>query len=272
MNFRKFIVVLFITIFLAFPQIAWAAGDIVRTGDIVIAADERVMGDVVCLRGNVDVHGEVYGDVVALTGHVTVHSGGVVHGDVVTLLGAADLHSEGRISGDQVSLGGIRQVIPTPSLGRRLSANWGLTIFNIVIRFGMAVLIAALFPAALSRVSGKIERETGRAAGIGALTWLAALPLTLVIALTIIGIPLSLLLLLGLWAAYYLGFAAISLLAGSRILPKSPAGSFAPVATGAVILSLLIAFPFIGWLIRIAVGLMGVGAVVLTRFGSRETI
>lgn len=272
MNLRKYIAVSIMVLSLVFPQTAWAAGDIVRTGNIVIAADERVMGDVVCLRGDVDIHGEVYGDVVALTGHVTVHSGGVVHGDVVTLLGTVDLHSQGRISGDQVSLGGIRQVIPSPSLGRRQSVNWGLTIFMIVIRFGMAVLIAALFPAALGRVSGMIERQSGRTAGIGALTWLAALPLTLVMALTIIGIPLSLLLLLALWAAYYLGFAAISLLAGKRILPKSPAGSFAPVAAGAVILSLLIAFPFIGWLIRIALGLMGVGAVVLTRFGSRETI
>lgn len=272
MKFRYLAALLVLVGTLLIPQAAWASDDLVQSGDIIIAESEKILGDVVCLQGNVDIYGEVFGDVVALMGNVTVHPGGLIHGDVVTLLGVVDLHPEGRIGGDQVSLGGIGQHISLPSPKNLFNVNLGFTVFNIIVRFGLAVLIAALFPAVQGRVSAQIEKRAGQSAGAGVLAWLAVLPLTIVVALTIIGIPLSLLLLLVLWAAFFLGFSAVSALAGARILTNQKPGSLVPVALGSIVLSVLIAFPVVGWLIRIALALVGVGAVVITRFGTQTQI
>jgi len=253
------------------PQLAAASEDIVQTGDITIAADEKVMGDVVSLQGDVDIYGVVYGDVVALLGEVTIHSGGAVHGDVVSLTGAVDLRQGGSISGDQVSLGGIGRIISRPSGIRLPRFNLGRTVFNIMVRVVMAVFMGLLFPAVLTRVSTQAEKGLGPSAGTGALVWLAVIPLAIIVALTIIGIPLSLLVLLALWGAYQLGFAAISRLAGDRVFPKMD-NALGALALGALMLSILVAIPILGLLTRIAIAIVGVGAVILTRFGSRDAV
>lgn len=251
------------------PQPTLAASDIVRTGDITIAAGERVMGDVVSLQGDVDIHGEVFGDVVALLGNVTVHTGAFVHGDLVCLTGTIDLRPGAKISGDQVSLGGVGKIFSLPRVQDVINLNFGRTAFNIVVRVLLAVLVGLVFPTGLAKISAQAEGQFGPSLGVGALTWLAALPLAAMAALSIIGIPLSLLVLLALWAAYYFGFAAISRLAGSRILP-SQQNDLAALALGALMLSILLAVPLLGLLIRIAIAMAGVGAVVLTRFGMRN--
>jgi len=270
---------LFLLLGILIPQLALAADDVVRSGDITVPAGEKVLGNVVCLRGDVDVYGEVFGDVVALAGQVNVHSGGAVYGDVVAIMGAINLDPEGSIAGDQVGLGGINHVINIPSLGGFRTARLGFTAFNIMVRVALAILIGAIFSKALARVSNKIEVHAGACAGAGVLTWLAALPLTVVVALTIIGIPLSLLLLLALWCAYHLGFAALAALIGKRFLPSEGGIRLWALALGAVLLSLLLAvsslggwFFAVGVLIRLAIGIIGLGAVTLTKFGTQDAV
>lgn len=263
------VIFLLIVICLLVPQPVLAATDIIRTGDITIAAGERVMGEVVSLRGDVDIHGEVFGDIVALLGNVTVHSGGVVHGDVICLSGAIDLQSGAKVSGDQVSLGGVSKVFSLPQFRSVFDLNLGRRAFNSAVRVLLAGLLGLFFPKALARMLDQVQTHFGPTLGVGVLTWMAALPLALISALTIIGIPLSLLVLLGLWAAYYFGFATISGLVGGRILPSHHNG-LGSLALGALMLSTLVAVPFLGLLIRIAVAMAGVGAAVLTRFGTRD--
>jgi len=254
------------------PQMAWAATDVVRSGNIIVPAEEKIFGDVVSILGDVEIYGEVFGDVVAILGQVTVHPHGAVHGDVVTLVGVIDLQSGGQIDGDQVSLGGLSKKVSLSPLRGLTKFSPGRSIFNVVVRVLFALLIGALFPLGVARISAKIETQIGPSAGAGILAWLAVPPLAIIMALTIIGIPLSLLVLVALWAAYQVGFTSISMIIGKRFLPNSMEGNIGPVVLGALILSLLIALPLLGWLVRISVGLVGVGAVALTRFGTQRTI
>lgn len=270
MSSRRVLLLGLLLVILVCPRWAMAATDLVQSGDIVVPAGEKIFGDVVCLQGDVEVYGEVFGDVVALLGRVTIYPDGVVQGDVVTLVGSIDLRSGGRIGGEQVSLGGIsgiRSISPWRGLFKN---TLGRTIFNLITRVLIAVIVGALFPRALARVAAKIETQVGPSAGAGILVWLAALPLTVVAALTIIGIPLALIVLVGLWAAYHLGFAAISWLTGTRVCSKSEEGNLGAVALGALLFSLLLAVPLLGWMIRFALALVGVGAVLLTRFGTER--
>lgn len=70
-----------------------------------------------------------------------------------------------------------------------------------------------------------------------------------------------------LWA--FTGLAAIARLAGAHLgtFSNAPARPLAELVVGAVVLSLTIAFPLIGWLLILPFGLIiGLGAAVLARF------
>lgn len=61
-------------------------------GNITIASDEVVPGDVVSVMGNIQVDGIVHGDVVSVMGNVTIN--GKVHGDIVSVMGNATINGE----------------------------------------------------------------------------------------------------------------------------------------------------------------------------------
>ena len=63
---------------------------------------ERIDGDVVILKGDLRVEGEVNGDILAIAGDVTVRSDGLVIGHVVTCNGNVKKRNRGRIIGDAI--------------------------------------------------------------------------------------------------------------------------------------------------------------------------
>lgn len=69
-------------------------------GDLIIAADEVVDGDVVVMQGNLRIEGIVNGDAVVLLGDAFVDSGGVVNGNLVTSRGKVYLDEHGKVTGD----------------------------------------------------------------------------------------------------------------------------------------------------------------------------
>ena len=91
----------------------------------------------------------------------------------------------------------------------------------------------------------------------------------------IVSIPLALIVLLGLLAAWILGSVAIGWMIGEQIVQalttRQPTRNtrYLQVIVGLIALALLSSLPFIGWLISIGTGLLGLGAVLLSRFGTR---
>ena len=80
--------VLFIILLLLIPTTVFADGTDARvqiSGDVIVQADEVIMGDAITIMGNVTVDGKVTGDVVAIFGDVIVN--GEVMGDVTAVGG-----------------------------------------------------------------------------------------------------------------------------------------------------------------------------------------
>ncbi len=106
------------------------------------------------------------------------------------------------------------------------------------------------------------------------MTLLVALPLTLLLVVLIVTIPAAVLVPIALAAAWTLGWIALGWFFGEKILDalKAQESLRVPViavAVGTLLLALLSAVPLIGGLFGLVVGLVGLGAVVLTRFGTR---
>ncbi len=107
---------------------------------------------------------------------------------------------------------------------------------------------------------------------IGLLSIVLAPPLLIVLIALILPIPVAIIVVLGLIAGWALGTVAIGWLVGEHILRKfAPQKNTRPmqIVVGMAAIVLIGSIPFIGWIISIGVGLLGVGAVFLSRFGTR---
>ncbi len=69
-------------------------------GDMVVAVDEVVDGDVVVMQGNLRVKGVINGDAVVFWGDAFVDSAGIINGNLVTSRGKVFIDEFGKVTGD----------------------------------------------------------------------------------------------------------------------------------------------------------------------------
>ena len=180
----------------------------VAGGQVEFGPQSMVAGDLAAAGGQVRLLGTVTGDVHAAGGHLTID--GVVGGDVVAGAGDVELGPHARIAGALRHRGGLlrrdpaAQVSggvhawpegwgdhsPTPATEPRgPAAGWGWTVALVVL----AAAWLALVPGFQSRVSRALHDHPIWSVGIG-LAGLVCVPLLLVLLLlTVVGIPLTLL-------------------------------------------------------------------------------
>ena len=95
--------------------------------------------------------------------------------------------------------------------------------------------------------------------------------LAALIAITICLLPMPFFVAVATLAAVLFGWTAVGLLVGQRLLAAlkvQETNQLVAVLVGVLLISLLTAVPCLGWLFAVVVGSLGLGAVVLTRFGT----
>jgi len=71
---------------------AYRDRDVISFGDIIVAGDSNVLGDIVSVAGDITIMGAVSGDVVSVFGDIYLNNGAQVRGDVTAPFG--DIHRE----------------------------------------------------------------------------------------------------------------------------------------------------------------------------------
>jgi len=181
--------------------------DVVQMGeDIVIERGEHVLGHVLAMGGSVTVRGVVDDDVVAMGGDVILEDGAQVRGDAVAIGGNVEKAPGASIVGSAVSLGNIPAGVVGLSGLNFLSHGFDAIgkLFKILFWLFVAWLVVTLTRDRARRIIARIESDTLASIGYGALGLCGIVPATIVVALaavllvvTIIGIPVAVLLLLG---------------------------------------------------------------------------
>lgn len=252
-----------------------ANGDTVAIMDDLIIEGE-VRGNAVAVGGDVRVSGKVHGDVVGVGGEVILGENAEIVGDV-TVVGAGLNRAPGaRIHGsvNNVSVG---------NLFRNSQFNWGWRkwftlenpisyLFYLGGLFALALLIITLFPNHVTNVAQVMEKDWGRNALVGVLTFLLMVPLTVLVAITVIGIPLIPLLWLAFFLAKMLGYVAFVTLLGIRVTSSSnlAENQLARLALGVLVLGLVRYVPVLGALVSLVVTIISLGAVIDSRFGTNK--
>ena len=265
-------------------------------GAVTTESDSTVNGDVVLIGGTIQIGGTVNGNVVGIGGAVRLDGGAHINGDVFTL-GATLRREEGASVNGQIIDGvdtpmaftipddvqiekpEIPDVPQAPQV--IVSANPFLNIiwffFRTFLYAALAVLLVMFLPGHIDRIAKAAISEPVITAGAGLLTAILA-PLALVaITITIILIPVTFVTVVLLVAAWLVGWVALGLEIGRRIA-KAINMEWAP-AISAGVGTLVLVFVLggfrelihcIGFMPQALVGIWGLGAVLLTRFGTQS--
>ncbi|GCF10597.1 polymer-forming cytoskeletal protein [Dictyobacter arantiisoli] len=250
---------------------------------VVVSSGNVVCGDLTSFWGNVAINGEVKGDVMVVGGNVTIN--GKVNGNV-TLYGGNLISQPGASVNGDIHVCGGQQVqnrglllhgslfgCPTGIIDMLGSdAGSQFRLWYIVTWVVLGVLLTTLLPEHVMMVRTTVKSKLRRSVALGFLSILLAPVVFTVLIALIIPIPLAILVALGLFAAWALGTVSTGWIIGDALL-QHVAPQFdtrlAQVCVGTAVLALLGSLPYIGWLVNIAVGVLGIGAVFLSHFGTR---
>ena len=265
-------------------------GDLVSFGgDVTLDRSSQVRGSVVVFGGAVEVAGTVGGNVIAFGQAVHLSSSAVVMGDVMASDGVQqDMGAV--VQGQAVNLARGPQIVPLAGVrywdDRPFwwpGAGWFGQIFvglvqGIVGFLAMAalgVLVVLLIPGLTRTVGDAVVSYPAHSIGVGLLTGLAAVLVVPILIITCLGIPVAILAVLALAVAGLFGWIAAALTLGERVLTALRQAERQPlvaVVVGILILAFLANVPCLGALVIFLVGAWGLGAVVLTRFGSQPYV
>jgi hypothetical protein len=231
-----------------------------------VAVNGEVQGDIVAFGSNVVIAGTVDGNVNLYGGNVIMQSGSHVHGDI-------NLYGGHYTQGPNIQLDGT-VTDHTQHIDWLLGTNgsFNFSFWSLLVWVGLGLLITSLLPEHVMIVRTTVVSKTRRSLVLGLLTIPLVPPVLVVLVALVLSIPLAIIVGLGLVAAWGLGTVAIGWLVGNYILGKvAPHHNTRPkqIVVGLTVLVLAGSLPYVGWLISIGVGLLGLGAVFLSRFGTR---
>jgi hypothetical protein len=231
----------------------------------------QVHDDVLALRGTVVVRGTVEDDVLLVDGRVRVE--GIVHGDVIVLNGDAVLGRNAEVDGDlltsapsraartAVVRGEVGSAGPFDALAAVPRTVW----FGLWLAAGLCLLaLALLAPGAIRKGAVAAERRPVRSFALGSALLLVGPLAVAVLALSLIGSVIAVVLTAGLVVAGALGAAVTAGYLGRLVLPHDgQASPFVGIAGvgAALALALLVSVP-LAVVAALAVVAFGLGALV----------
>ncbi len=250
---------------------------------IVVTSGEVICSNITSFGGTIVIHGEVRGNIVSFGGNVIID--GMVDGDVTLYGGNATLQNEAHINGDIHVCGGqwiegtntqlhgsVFECTKSVSLLFLGDGGPSFRFWSVLTWIALGILLTTLVPEHLMLVRTTVRSKMRRSLVLGLLSILLAPAVIAVLIALIISIPLAIIVAIALIAAWTLGTVAVGWLVGEYILR-----TVAPhlntrllqVVVGVATLALAGSLPYIGWFVSIGVGLLGLGAVLLSRFGTR---
>jgi len=240
-----------------------------------IQVDGTLRGDALAMNGDVTVSGTVTGSVRTFNGDIVLASTAVVGGDVWSASGRVDrapgAQVRGRVQGALLPPPAVPPAPARPRLwGRRWTVWWPGTMravatWTLLSFVVLAAVLAAVFPAQIRRVAEVLHRSPGEALLAGVGLWLLLPPLAMVLALSIVGLPVVAFLPFAVLVIGLVGFAGASQLIGDRVLGGSPLQRSDALAAvvGAVLLGVLAFIPGLGWLGIAVAFTWGIGGVLV---------
>lgn len=264
-------------------------------GAVTLEEESLVEGNVSLMGGTISIDGRVEGDVIGFGGVIRLGEASEVDGDL-TALGAVVHRDPGAVVGGQVIKGidgpftfpspfsfvpdvpDVPRVPYLPDFNVGVNPLWaGLWFFfKTFLWAALAVLVVMFLPNPIERTADAIVAQPVLSGGVGLLTVIVMPILLVILAITIILIPVSFVGGFALGLAWFLGRIAVGYEVGRR-LAKTLNKDWAPAVSAGVgmfLLALVVdasgqLIQCIGWIFPTIVAVVGIGGLLLTRFGTQ---
>jgi hypothetical protein len=252
-------------------------------GNVELGPTASIGRNLAIAAGTAEIRGAVGGSIEVVGGEVLVD--GPVAGDVRVSGGRVELGPNARVAGKLVHHGAdVRQDPAAQVAGgleqgkarrwrgesrHRNGADIGAWLWSLGL-IALAGVIAGAFPAGSRRMGEQLRGDPGIGLLLGFIA-LVCIPIAaVVLAVTIIGIPLALAVLLLYFLMLIVGYAAVGVVIGDAALERLRSQDAARVGwrvaaamAAMLLLALLTRIPVLGNLFAFAALLAGVGAIVL---------
>jgi len=236
-------------------------------GQDVNIPEGQEIEDLILIGGNAVVAGSVREDIIVVYGNLTLKpTARVGHG--VAILGGQVSQDPGAIVAKDI----YRMDLGSATLNALLLGTLmllGLEVLRLVglvILILAAVMISLMMARSTQLAAGLMARNLWKGILLGLVGTMGLAVATALLALTIIGLPLAILLVLAVLAMDLFGISVLSLSLGQTVVSRSGRSSWsswASAAIGGTFLALLISVPLLGILVLIAVLTIGVGVALL---------
>ncbi|MEM7032410.1 MAG: hypothetical protein AAF629_22855 [Chloroflexota bacterium] len=280
-------------------------GDVVVFGGNV-KVDGEVDNDVLVFGGNVKIGGTVDGDITAVGGNINVNENAKVEGDLDTIGGNVTVSKDAYIQGsitqnieqaeevieEKTGTVDVEVIESSPGffdwLGGFMS-DGVQNIFMALIVGGFGVLLVLFFPSHVDNIQETLYEAGPASLAVGAVTMVTStIVMTILAVFFFLVLPICGLIFMGLALGLGLmsGWTAVGRFLGQRVFARfgNPTPSdVSATFLGATLLTLVALVPFVdhlpfigfmlggaGFIGGLAIASIGLGSVVLTRFGTRS--
>jgi hypothetical protein len=250
---------------------------------MVVGRGEVVCNDIIALNSTVIVQGTVKNDILGIGSQLVI--AGDVEGSVTLYGGDLTIQSDAHIARDIHMCGGewaegsnvhLQGSLfdCTKSAGLLLAGKDG-TIARFWFAVGLillSVILSFILPEHVMLVRTTAKTRIRRSFALGVLSILLAPVVIGVLFALIISIPLAIIVTIGLVIAWALGLVAIGALLGDLLFAKffpQQKARMLQVVVGSALLAIAGSLPYLGFIISLGAGFLGLGAVLLSRFGTR---
>ncbi len=270
----------------------------VMVGNDFVLKEDEVTHDVLVISGNATIIGHVTGNLVVVAGSAKVE--GRVDGNMAVVLGSATLGPSAKIRRNVQIYGGALTREPGANVGGKSRVYSTLGIFSdfdwlksyavhglmmvrpiapqvgwvwgvVGISLLIYLLIAVLFPRPIQACVDTLEKRPVGSFFMGILLFVLLAPLTVLLAVSIVGIPVIPFLLCAMIVAFLFGKVSVYRFAGTQVGRQFNFAAFQlPLVAfliGAFIFCLLYMIPVLGFMVWCAIIPFGMGAAALAAFG-----
>lgn len=265
-----------------------AAGETAREHLVVLGGVIRIDGtaqrDVIAIGGSVEINGTAAGNVVCIGASLSLGPSAHVQRDAICI-GPKPLRAEGsRVDGQFVFIATPKELheeILSSFPINPFDYKWspliiGLKLVVLFCWFLIGAVVTLAFPVQVRYAADEIKTHWLRFFLTGFIWILACIVVAVVFGLLcviLIGIPLLLLLIVFAVMIKVFGNVAVYYLLGTRVLKALKWGGtpdVTAVLAGLALLGLLSFMPVVGTIVWTAIGILGMGAALSTKFGTGQ--
>jgi hypothetical protein len=257
----------------------------VISGTTRLESGSIVNGNVSIVQGELTASGIINGDLSCVNCKGSVADSAEISGNLTVLGTELTVSPKAKISHNSsfnlpfnlgnINFGDLVKQMQAQQSRPTLVARILMTLFVVLAMSALSVLVALLFPRGTRNVASAIAAQPLAAWGVGFLAVLVVEVGSVIMLFTLILIPVSVVLQLALVAAIVFGYVGLGFEVGHRLSTSSNQTWSEPIAAGVgtLLLGMIIGIvswvPVLGFLILIITPFFGLGAVVLSIFGSR---